>query len=147
MEKEMAAHSSILPWKIPRTEEPGRLYSPWGCKRVRHDLVTKLPSTTTQKTLSILVTYLPAQWNPRALRISQDILLSCFAEVSPVIPLAVPFPISQPYRGQSSPIACSSLWHLGTSAQKLSNWSLEVAQGTGIQTPAYFSPNLTATIF
>ena len=19
-------------WRIPRTEEPGRLYSPWGCK-------------------------------------------------------------------------------------------------------------------
>ena len=25
LEKEMAAHSSILAWKIPRTEEPGRL--------------------------------------------------------------------------------------------------------------------------
>ena len=27
LEKEMAAHSSILAWKIPRTEEPGRLQS------------------------------------------------------------------------------------------------------------------------
>ena len=26
-EKEMATHSSILAWKIPRTEEPGRLQS------------------------------------------------------------------------------------------------------------------------
>ena len=25
LEKEMAAHSSILAWKIPRMEEPGRL--------------------------------------------------------------------------------------------------------------------------
>ena len=25
----MATHSSILPWKIPWTEEPGGLYSPW----------------------------------------------------------------------------------------------------------------------
>ena len=32
LEKEMAAHSSILAWKIPWTEEPGRLYSPWGRK-------------------------------------------------------------------------------------------------------------------
>ena len=32
LEKEMAAHSSILAWRIPWTEEPGRLYSPWGCK-------------------------------------------------------------------------------------------------------------------
>ena len=28
LEKEMAAHSGILAWKIPWTEEPGR-YSPW----------------------------------------------------------------------------------------------------------------------
>ena len=27
LEKEMAAHSSILAWKIPRTVEPGRLPS------------------------------------------------------------------------------------------------------------------------
>jgi len=25
LEEEMATHSSILAWKIPRTEEPGRL--------------------------------------------------------------------------------------------------------------------------
>ena len=31
LEKEMATHSSILAWKIPRTEEPGR-YSPWSLK-------------------------------------------------------------------------------------------------------------------
>ena len=27
LEKEMVAHSSILAWEIPRTEEPGRLQS------------------------------------------------------------------------------------------------------------------------
>ena len=27
LEKEMATHSSTLAWKIPRTEEPGRLQS------------------------------------------------------------------------------------------------------------------------
>ena len=32
LEKEMATHSSVLAWRIPCTEEPGRLYSPWGCK-------------------------------------------------------------------------------------------------------------------
>ena len=32
LEKEMATHSSILAWKIPGTEEPDRLYSPWGRK-------------------------------------------------------------------------------------------------------------------
>ena len=30
LEKEMTIHSSILAWEIPRTEEPGGLYSPWG---------------------------------------------------------------------------------------------------------------------
>ena len=32
LEKEMAAHCSILAWEIPWIEEPGRLYIPWGCK-------------------------------------------------------------------------------------------------------------------
>ena len=38
-EKEMAAHSSILAWRIPWTEEPGGLQS-MGLQRVRHDGVT-----------------------------------------------------------------------------------------------------------
>ena len=28
----MATYSNVLAWRIPWTEEPGRLYSPWGCK-------------------------------------------------------------------------------------------------------------------
>ena len=36
LEKEMATHSSPLAWKIPWTEEPGRLWS-MGSKRVRHN--------------------------------------------------------------------------------------------------------------
>ena len=36
LEKEMAPHSSTLAWKIPWTEEPGRLQS-MGLQRVRHD--------------------------------------------------------------------------------------------------------------
>ena len=36
LEKEMAAHSSILAWKIPWTTVPGRLPS-MGSQRVRHD--------------------------------------------------------------------------------------------------------------
>ena len=36
LEKEMATHSSILAWKIPRTEEPDRLQST-GSQRVGHD--------------------------------------------------------------------------------------------------------------
>ena len=33
----MAAHSSVLAWEIPWTEEPGSLAS-MGSQRVRHDL-------------------------------------------------------------------------------------------------------------
>ena len=36
LEKGVAAHSSILGWKIPWTEEPGRLKS-IGSQRVEHD--------------------------------------------------------------------------------------------------------------
>ena len=36
LEKAMAPHSSILAWKIPWTEEPGRLQS-MGSQRVGHD--------------------------------------------------------------------------------------------------------------
>ena len=34
--KEMATHCSILAWRIPWVEEPGRLQS-MGSQRVRHD--------------------------------------------------------------------------------------------------------------
>ena len=36
LEKEMATHSSILAWRIPWKEEPGRLQS-MGLQRVGHD--------------------------------------------------------------------------------------------------------------
>ena len=39
LEKGMASHSSILSWRIPWTEEPGRLQS-MGLQRVRHDWTT-----------------------------------------------------------------------------------------------------------
>ena len=36
VEKRMATHSSILAWRIPWTEEPGRLQST-GSQRIGHD--------------------------------------------------------------------------------------------------------------
>ena len=41
LEKAMATHSSTLAWKIPWTEEPGRLQS-MGSRRVGHDWATSL---------------------------------------------------------------------------------------------------------
>ena len=48
LEKEMASHSSILAWRIPRTEEPGGLQS-MGSQRVRHDWATSLQVTEQQQ--------------------------------------------------------------------------------------------------
>ena len=42
LEEGMATHSSILAWKIPWTEEPGRLQS-MELQRVGHNLATKPP--------------------------------------------------------------------------------------------------------
>ena len=39
LEEGMATHSSILPWRIPWTEEPGGLQS-MGSQRVGHDFST-----------------------------------------------------------------------------------------------------------
>ena len=44
LEKEMATHSSILAWRIPWTEEPGRLQS-MGSQRVGHDWATSIHFT------------------------------------------------------------------------------------------------------
>ena len=54
LEKEVATHSSILAWKIPWTEEPGRLYSPWDRQRVGPNLVTKhvYPASFSDPTVS-----------------------------------------------------------------------------------------------
>ena len=43
LEKETATHSSILAWRIPWTEESGRVQS-MGSKRVKHDLLTEQQS-------------------------------------------------------------------------------------------------------
>ena len=40
LEEEMAAHSSILVWEIPQTEEPGGLQSV-RLQKSGHDLMTK----------------------------------------------------------------------------------------------------------
>ena len=51
LEKETATHSSTLAWKIPWTEEPGRLQS-MGSQRVRHNWATfHFTSYTLRKTM------------------------------------------------------------------------------------------------
>ena len=55
LEKEMATHSSILAWRIPWTEEPGRLH---GFTRVGCNLATKPPPG--YGIIGIQCSYLPA---------------------------------------------------------------------------------------
>ena len=55
LEKEMAIYSSTLAWKIPCTEEPGRL-QPKGSQRVGHDQATSLsPCLVLQKNSKIVL--------------------------------------------------------------------------------------------
>ena len=56
LEKEMATHSSILAWKIPWTEEPGRLQS-MGSQRVRHDFTFTFIEMIIQGFLYFLLWY------------------------------------------------------------------------------------------
>ena len=44
LEKGMATHSSILAWRIPWAEDPGRLLCPWGCKQ--SDMTEQLSTST-----------------------------------------------------------------------------------------------------
>ena len=71
LEKEMATHSSILAWKIPWTQEPGGLYSPWGHKE--SDTTERLHTHTGKnktyieikiKTMNVYVTVIQLKsWN------------------------------------------------------------------------------------
>ena len=45
LEEGMVTHSSILAWRIPWTEEPGGLYSPWGRKEL--DMAEQLSLSVT----------------------------------------------------------------------------------------------------
>ena len=55
LEEGMATHSNILAWRVPWTEEPGGLYSPWGHKEL--DMTEPLGATQTP------VVELRSQWH------------------------------------------------------------------------------------
>ena len=78
----MSAHSSILAWGIPGTEEPGGLYSSWGC-RVRHNWTSQQARTDLSNK-----------------RRTNDLLLQCGKELllrrSEVSTLPLPWPGSTP---------------------------------------------------
>jgi len=59
LEEETATHSSILAWRIPWTEEPGRLQS---MRSKRHDLATNTFPVMITEPSSIQVQELSVQW-------------------------------------------------------------------------------------
>ena len=73
LEKEMAAHSSIVAWKIPWTEEPGRLQS-MGLQRVGHDW-----STSLSLSMMLIMIYGCDSWTITAEH-QRMMLLNCNAE-------------------------------------------------------------------
>ena len=73
LEKEMAAHSSIVAWKIPWAEEPGRLQS-MGLQRVGHDW-----STSFSLSMMLIMIYGCDSWTIKAEH-QRMMLLNCNAE-------------------------------------------------------------------
>ena len=77
LEKEMATHSSILAWEIPRTEEPGRLQS-MGLQRVRHCAAHAVQhsgcSSVYLQTLTFTPRAAPSSRGPDLLRVSPGCL-------------------------------------------------------------------------
>ena len=71
-EKAMAPHSSTLAWKIPRTEEPGRLLSMGSKSRTRlSDFTSTFPFQAQKKEMathsSVLAWRIPGTGEPHAL--------------------------------------------------------------------------------
>ena len=64
LEKEMAIHSNTIAWKIPWTEEPGRLQS-MGSQTVGHDWVTSLSLSSQSQLLTYCdqISTLPCLWS------------------------------------------------------------------------------------
>ena len=61
LEKEIATCSRILAWRISWTEELAG-YSPWGRKRVRHDLATKQQQNISRKFFFFHFVYFLSIW-------------------------------------------------------------------------------------
>ena len=79
LEKGMAAHSSIFAWKVPWTEEPGRLQST-GLQTVGHDWATSL-SLSACITIQALAVVPAAHKSYVTLSIFLNVTGSCFSHL------------------------------------------------------------------
>ena len=67
LEKEMATHSSVIPWRIPGTGKPGGLLST-GLHRVRHDWATELNWTVVPCPVLTVASWLAYRFLKRQVR-------------------------------------------------------------------------------
>ena len=63
LEEEMATHCSVLAWRIPWTEEPGRLWS-MGSQRVRQDWTTNLSLSPWNPSMCMRSPIFVKPWTP-----------------------------------------------------------------------------------
>ena len=80
LRKKMAIYSSILAWRIPKTEDPGRLQSMW-LPRSRHNWVaeqqqTDLPLTDFHVGLWRLLPWKPNKTSPTSEKLFQPLMIS-----------------------------------------------------------------------
>ena len=68
----MATHSSILAWRIPWTEKPGGLYSPWG--RTESDTTEPLTLSLSENEDPACCTVQPKSKTDRQIFVSKDSL-------------------------------------------------------------------------
>ena len=91
LEKEMAIHSRAIAWKIPWTEEPGRLQS-MGSQRVGHDWATPLFTFTIHSKWKIIMLLSTSRNLDRA----QDVVCWCCLVVKSCLTLCDPIDCSPP---------------------------------------------------
>ena len=147
LEEDMATHSSILAWRIPRIEESGRLQS-IGSQRVWHDwsswactMYVKHCKDTLSQIWKLWLSHIWNKWNFLLLLFSHSVVsdsatpwtIACQASLSFRLsfPSLHPFLLSsfassfnRQYAKPCSPSDLSSLYVFATAAHRLSitNW-------------------------
>ena len=96
----MAPHSNTLAWKIPWTEEPGRLQS-MGSLRVGHDSVTSLSVFT--------FIHGRRKWQPTPVVLPGESSVVPFSSCPQSLPVSESFPVSQLLASGGQSIGVSAL--------------------------------------
>ena len=141
----MATHSSVLAWRIPWTEKPGRLQS-MGSHRVGHDWSDLAAAAAAMASLKFIVEFKPFQSPMWISHVPSSNLLCTLASPSPLCS-------SHVLVAQSRPTLCDPLWTLARQAP-LSTWFSRQEYWSGLAFPSpvlqphwasFHSPNTPAS--